>query len=213
MFTGLVEEMGRVETVLRRGRIVELFISASKVVEDLRVGDSIAVNGACLTATRVEPNGFWAELSPETISRTTLGQLRPGDPVNLERPLRLGDRLGGHLVLGHVDEVGVILGMRDVGGSKVMSVRVSPQGMRYIVEKGSVCVDGVSLTVAAVGESSFEVALIPHTLAVTTLGLRKPGDEVNVEFDIIGKYVERLLGRGRGEEGITVEFLREHGFA
>lgn len=213
MFTGLVEEMGRVETVLRRGRIVELFISASKVVEDLRVGDSIAVNGACLTATRVEPNGFWAELSPETISRTTLGQLRPGDPVNLERPLRLGDRLGGHLVLGHVDEVGVILGMREMGGSKVMSVRVSPQGMRYIVEKGSVCVDGVSLTVAAVGESSFEVALIPHTLAVTTLGLRKPGDEVNVEFDIIGKYVERLLGRGRGEEGITVEFLREHGFA
>ncbi|RKY03847.1 riboflavin synthase [Candidatus Poribacteria bacterium] len=212
MFTGLVEEMGRVE-IVRRGRIVELFISASKVVEDLRVGDSIAVNGACLTATRVEPNGFWAELSPETISRTTLGQLRPGDPVNLERPLRLGDRLGGHLVLGHVDEVGVILGMREMGGSKVMSVRVSPQGMRYIVEKGSVCVDGVSLTVAAVGESSFEVALIPHTLAVTTLGLRKPGDEVNVEFDIIGKYVERLLGRGRGEEGITVEFLREHGFA
>lgn len=216
MFTGLVEEIGKVERISAQGEGRRIRISAQKVLEDTKIGDSIAVNGACLTVVRIDETGFDVDLSPETLRRTNLKDLSPGDVVNLERPMRLSDRLGGHLVLGHVDEVGVIRSMEGKGESVIMTLQVSPEGMRYIVEKGSVCVDGVSLTVAAIGDAtSFDVALIPHTLKVTTLGLKGPGGRVNVEYDIIGKYVERLLNvKGdRDKGGITIEFLKERGFA
>jgi len=168
-----------------------------------------------LTVTQIDEGGFAVDLSPETLRRSNLGDLSPGDMVNLERPMRLSDRLGGHLVLGHVDEVGTIRSIAREGESVVMAVQVSPEGMRYIVEKGSVCIDGVSLTIAAIRDNtSFEVALIPHTLKVTTLGLKGPGGRVNVEYDIIGKYVEKLLTlkEDQDKRGVTIEFLREHGF-
>ncbi|MCD6508010.1 riboflavin synthase [Candidatus Poribacteria bacterium] len=215
MFTGLVEEMGKIERISTQGEGKRMRISAEKVLEETKVGDSIAVNGACLTVTQIDEDGFAVDLSPETLRRSNLGDLSPGDMVNLERPMRLSDRLGGHLVLGHVDEVGVIRSIAREGESVVMAVQVSPGGMRYIVEKGSVCIDGVSLTIAAIRDNtSFEVALIPHTLKVTTLGLKGPGGRVNVEYDIIGKYVEKLLTlkEDQDKRGVTIEFLREHGF-
>lgn len=214
MFTGLVEEMGKIERISAQGEGKRMRVSARKVLEDMKIGDSIAVNGACLTVTQIDEEGFMTDLSPETLRRTNLGDLSPGDMVNLERPMRLSDRLGGHLVLGHVDEIGLIRSMRGRGESVIMTVQVSPDGMRYVVEKGSVCIDGVSLTIAAIRDgSSFDVALIPHTLKVTTLGLKGPGGRVNVEYDIIGKYVERLLNmKGEDRGGITIDLLREHGF-
>ncbi|HID56481.1 TPA: riboflavin synthase [Candidatus Poribacteria bacterium] len=214
MFTGLVEEMGKIERISAQGEGKRMRVSARKVLEDMKIGDSIAVNGACLTVTQIDEEGFTTDLSPETLRRTNLGDLSPGDMVNLERPMRLSDRLGGHLVLGHVDEIGLIRSMRGRGESVIMTVQVSPDGMRYVVEKGSVCIDGVSLTIAAIRDgSSFDVALIPHTLKVTTLGLKGPGGRVNVEYDIIGKYVERLLNmKGEDRGGITIDLLREHGF-
>lgn len=214
MFTGLVEEMGKVERISPKGGGKELVISAERVLQGTHIGDSISINGACLTVTWIEGNRFAVDLSPETLRRSNLNDLSLGDMVNLERPLRLSDRLGGHLILGHVDEVGRVVSTRREGESILITIRVSPDGMRYIVEKGSVCIDGVSLTIAAVRTDSFDIALIPHTLKVTTLGLKGPGDRVNVEYDIIGKYVERLLtinGRANGG-GVTREFLREHGF-
>ena len=215
MFTGLVEEMGKIERISTQGEGKRMRISAEKVLEETKIGDSIAVNGACLTVTQIDEGGFAVDLSPETLRRSNLGDLSPGDMVNLERPMRLSDRLGGHLVLGHVDEVGTIRSIAREGESVVMVVQVSPEGMRYIVEKGSVCIDGVSLTIAAIRDNtSFEVALIPHTLKVTTLGLKGPGGRVNVEYDIIGKYVEKLLTlkEDQDKRGVTIEFLREHGF-
>ncbi len=215
MFTGLVEEMGKIERISTQGEGKRMRISAEKVLEETKIGDSIAVNGACLTVTQIDEGGFAVDLSPETLRRSNLGDLSPGDMVNLERPMRLSDRLGGHLVLGHVDEVGTIRSIAREGESVVMAVQVSPEGMRYIVEKGSVCIDGVSLTIAAIRDNtSFEVALIPHTLKVTTLGLKGPGGRVNVEYDIIGKYVEKLLTlkEDQDKRGVTIEFLREHGF-
>ena len=215
MFTGLVEEMGKIERISAQGEGKRIRISAERVLEGTGIGASIAVNGACLTVTQIDEGGFAVDLSPETLRRSNLGDLSPGDMVNLERPMRLSDRLGGHLVLGHVDEVGTIRSIAREGESVVMAVQVSPEGMRYIVEKGSVCIDGVSLTIAAIRDNtSFEVALIPHTLKVTTLGLKGPGGRVNVEYDIIGKYVEKLLTlkEDQDKRGVTIEFLREHGF-
>lgn len=184
MFTGIVEELGRVER-LQGGR---LRIAANKVIEDARLGDSIAVNGCCLTVVD-QGVGWWeADLSPETMARTTFGVCRIGDSVNLERAVRLNDRLGGHLVQGHVDGVGSVL-------NPVPDLRVQvPEGMgRYLVEKGSVTVDGVSLTVVDHGDDWFSVAIIPHTAAVTTLGSKRVGDPVHLEADVVAKYIERLL--------------------
>jgi riboflavin synthase len=184
MFTGIVEELGEVEA-LDGGR---LRIAARKVLDDAHVGDSIAVDGCCLTVTRFG-SGWWeADLSEETLRRTTLGRRRPGDPVNLERPVRLQDRLGGHIVQGHVDGVGEVL-----VPAPDLRVRMPHELLRYVVEKGSVTVDGVSLTVVEVTGDGFTVALIPHTCEVTTLGRRQPGDAVNLEVDVTVKYVERLL--------------------
>lgn len=183
MFTGLIEELG----ALRARTGPRFTFEAERVTEDAKVGDSIAVNGCCLTVVELGPGTWSADVVDETLSRTTLGTLEPGDPVNLERPVRMSDRLGGHVVQGHVDGVGEV-----VAGAPDLVIRTPDT--RYLVEKGSIAVDGVSLTVAGVDGDRFQVAVIPHTARVTTLGGRQPGDRVNLEFDLIAKYVERLLG-------------------
>ncbi len=189
MFTGIIEELG---TVLSRdgGR---LRIAATTVLEDAKIGDSTAVNGVCLTVVGTG-HGWWeADVSDETYARSTLGELSAGDPVNLERPVRMSDRLGGHLVQGHVDAVGEV-----VTPVPALRVRTDPGLTRYLVEKGSVTVDGVSLTVVDALDDGFTVAVIPHTSAVTTLGHKRPGDRVNLEVDVMAKYVEKLMGADRG---------------
>ena len=184
MFTGIVEELGRIERV----EPDRLRIGASTVVDGARIGDSIAVDGCCVTVVAVGDDWWEADITPETRSRTTLGERRPGDPVNLERPVRPVDRLGGHIVQGHVDAVGEI-----VAPVPDLQVGMPAELTRYIVEKGSVTVDGVSLTVVKPLDDGFTVAVIPHTAAVTTLGARGPGDRVNLEVDMVAKYVERLM--------------------
>jgi riboflavin synthase len=197
MFTGIVEELGSVRRVERRGDAARIEIACSLVREDAALGASIAVNGCCMTVIGLG-DGWWAaDAQPETLTRTTTGDLAPGDAVNLERPVRLGDRLGGHLVQGHVDGVGRVVDRRPTAdGSAVVTLEVPPDLRRYVVEKGSLTVDGVSLTVAGADElapDGVTVALIPHTLAHTTLGTRQIGDAVNLEVDVLAKYVERLL--------------------
>lgn len=194
MFTGIVEETGTVRTTRPREGGVTFEIAAAVVLDDVELGASIAVNGCCLTVTAFDDGAFTCDAVIETLARTNLGVLAPGDRVNLERPLRVGDRLGGHLVQGHVDATGTVRA-RDPqpDGSVLIGFTAPPEVMRYVVHKGSVTVDGISLTVAAVATDGFTVAVIPHTLAVTTLGGRAPGDAVNLEADTVAKYVERLL--------------------
>jgi riboflavin synthase len=192
VFTGLIEEAGRVAEVRPGAAGARLLVTARDVTEGLRVGDSIAVNGACLTAVEVTADGFGVDCVAETLRRTALGALAPGDRVNLERPMRLGDRLDGHLVQGHVDGIGTVRGARGEGESTLLEVAPPAGLMRYIVEKGSIAVDGVSLTVAARLADAFTVALIPHTMAVTALGPGAVGRAVNLEVDVVAKYVESL---------------------
>ena len=175
------------------GSGARLAVDAREVVQGLRVGESVAVSGVCLTVVRADARGFEAEVSPETLRCTILGDLRPGEPVNLERALRLSDRLGGHVVTGHVDGVGRIATRRQEGNTHVLTVAVPENLRRYLIPKGSVAVDGVSLTVNAVLPEGFSVAIIPHTARLTTLGHKRAGDRVNLEMDLIGKYLERLL--------------------
>jgi riboflavin synthase len=185
MFTGIVEELGSIASV--EGQRIR--IAASLVTEGARIGDSIAVDGCCVTVVDQGPGWWEADITDETLKRTTFGDRVPGDRVNLERPVRLTDRLGGHIVQGHVDGVGEI-----VDPAPDMRVRMPRELLRYVVEKGSIAVDGVSLTVVDVLDDGFTVAVIPHTTAVTTLGTKQPGDRVNLEVDVTVKYVERLLG-------------------
>jgi len=188
MFTGIVEELGRVGDRVACGDGSRFTFEARTVTEDAKVGDSISVNGCCLTVVDVG-DGWWrADAVAESLRRTNLGDLRAGDPVNLERPVRLADRLGGHMVQGHVDAVGEV-----VEPAPELRVRTPPDLLRYVVEKGSIAVDGCSLTVVAALEDGFTVAVIPHTAEATTLGLKGPGARVNLEVDVVAKYVERLL--------------------
>ena len=194
MFTGIVEELGRVRSVEPNATGARLEFEACLVLEDADVGGSLAVNGCCLTVVERGKTWWAAQAVEETLRRTSLGALRAGDPVNLERPVRATDRLGGHLVQGHVDGEGRIAArMNNPDGSLLLWIQTQPRLLRYVVEKGSIAVDGVSLTVVGVDASGFSVALIPHTRAVTTLGRKRDGDAVNLEVDVLAKYVERLL--------------------
>jgi riboflavin synthase len=194
VFTGIIEELGQVRANDRHADGSRLEVACRTVLADATIGASIAVNGCCLTVVDLTDDSWTADVQPESLDRTNLGRLAPGDPVNLERPLRLADRLGGHLVQGHVDAVGTVTARTpEADGSTRVTIRVPDHLGRYVVEKGSVTVDGVSLTVTDTTGEEFGLALIPHTLAVTTLGVRQPGDTVNLEADVIAKYVERLL--------------------
>ena len=193
MFTGIVEEMGAITVLGKTLAGTKLTILASTVMGDLKLGDSVSVNGACLTVVSRSDRDFSVEVSPETLSVTTLGLLNPGTPVNLERAMRLNERIGGHLVAGHVDGVGVIRSRHQEANAIIFAIEAPQNILRYCVVKGSVTVDGISLTINDVSEHGFSVAIIPHTTKVTTLGLKQVNDPVNLESDLIGKYVERLL--------------------
>ena len=213
MFTGIVEEIGKINQVLSRpGQAVQLELAAKKVIQDAKIGDSIAVNGVCLTITDLNLKSFRADVSPETLRLTNLASLSVGGQVNLERPLRLSDRLGGHLVQGHIDDTGIVTGWKDESSASVMKVSVSSEISRYLVYKGSVTLDGVSLTISEWEEKSFEVTLIPHTKEVTTLGQIRVGDRINIEVDLIGRYVERFFSFAKDTSEITLELLRKSGY-
>jgi riboflavin synthase len=193
MFTGIIEELGHVRSVEQRGDNARVLIEARLVTEDIHEGDSIAVNGVCLTALNVEKDSFAADVSRETLDRSTLGRLLPGAPVNLERSVTPATRLGGHLVQGHVDARGKVLSATDLGGSWTVRIAYPPEIARYLVFKGSVAVEGISLTIAELTDEYFEIAIIPKTWEVTNFSHLRPGDTVNLEVDVIAKYVERLL--------------------
>ena len=217
MFTGLVEELGKVKTIEKGAKSVRITIAAKKVLEDVKLGDSIAVNGTCLTAVDFDSTYFTADVMPETVNKTVLAHLRSGDLVNLERTLRLGDRFGGHMVSGHVDSVGKIIAKDQNDIAIIVKISVTPETSRYIIKKGSIAIDGISLTVVEATDTWFSVSLIPHTAKMTTLGYKRVGDSVNLETDIIGKYVEKLLMPKSSEptpqkSGITMDFLAQHGF-
>jgi riboflavin synthase len=206
MFTGIIEEVGRVKSV-RPGQVT---IAATQVLEGTKLGDSMAVNGACLTVTALNANSFSIEVMPETLRRTNLGLLHFEDKVNLERALALGGHLGGHLVQGHVDATGKVISLIPQDGAIIARYAAPPQVMRYVVEKSFIAVDGVSLTVVDCNTTSFTVSLVAYTLQHTILGEKHPGDLINLEVDIMAKYVERL--QGKDSSGITLDLLAQHGF-
>lgn len=215
MFTGIVEELGTIRSIRRGAASAVLSIGAEAVLSDLRIGDSVAVNGVCLTATGVDGSGFTADVMHETLQRSSLGALGPGSRVNLERAMAADGRFGGHIVSGHIDGTGTIAERRRDDNAVWYTVSAPPALLRYIVEKGSIAIDGISLTVASVEADRFSVSVIPHTAAMTLLGAKGPGDVVNLETDIIGKYVERLLRPAdtpAARSGISLEFLAENGF-
>jgi riboflavin synthase len=193
MFTGLVEEIGSIAAIAPADGGLRVAIRASVVRDGLAIGDSVAINGACLTAVELHPDGFVIDAVAETLRRTTLGDAQPGDRVNLERALAFGARVGGHLVQGHIDGTGTVVGATPDGDGRILRIDADPALMRYVVEKGSIAVDGVSLTVAARDDTGLTIALIPHTLAATTLGAERVGSRVNLEVDLVAKYIEALV--------------------
>ena len=232
MFTGIIEEVGTVKYMQTSGTSGTIAIKASKVLEGTKIGDSIAVNGICLTVVTLHPDGFTADVMAETVRRSGLGNCRSGDRVNLERAMAADGRFGGHIVSGHIDGTGTIQSLVREENAVWVTIAAPPALLRYIVEKGSIAIDGISLTVAYVDDTVFKVSVIPHTGEETTLLARSPGETVNLENDIIGKYVEKLMtpygasagaggigsgvgtGASEGESGsgITLEFLMENGF-
>lgn len=215
MFTGLIEEVGTVRRLEKQGMAGRITVATKLPLESITLGDSVAVNGACLTVVAKSGNELTFDASPETLARTTLGSLGIGTAVNLERALRLGDRLGGHIVTGHVDFIATVSERNDIAGNRVFAFRIPDEFSRYLVAKGSVTIDGISLTVNTVSDTGFSVNIIPHTGSMTTLSGINPGAQVNIETDILGKYVERLLSRGsipREEGGLTLELLAKSGF-
>lgn len=217
MFTGIIEELGTVRRLESSSDGASLVIAANRTLSDLKIGDSIAVSGPCLTVTAFNRDSFSAFVMPETLKKSTLGALKPGDRVNLERAMALGGRLGGHLVSGHIDAKVTLTRKNPQGGAILLSFETPQHLLRYIVPKGSVALDGVSLTVIEVEESSFSVGIIPHTGQETTLGTKDNGSPVNLEVDLIGKYVEKMLepmiskGEQQGEK-ITMDLLIEKGY-
>lgn len=218
MFTGIIEAMGTVRGMTRKGEDAVLEVETGLTMTDVRIGDSIAVSGACLTVVALTGRGFTADVSAETLSKTNLRNAKAGDRVNLEKSLRLQDFLGGHIVLGHVDGLGRIFEKKEKSNSIIFGIDVDEKWTRYLVEKGSVAVDGISLTVNECKKNRFYVNIIPHTAGETTLGFKKAGDAVNIETDIIGKYVEKLLQRepareaGTAGRGLDLTFLAEQGY-
>jgi len=210
MFTGIIEEKGFIKSIRSGGRSSRMVISAAKILEDLKIGDSINTDGVCLTVTEFSSSSFTVDVMPETLLRSTFGKLKPGSTVNLERALRLSDRLGGHIVSGHIDGSGRLEKIRKDENAIWLSIIAEEPILRYIVEKGSVAIDGISLTVAKVDHRAFEVSVIPHTQAETTILTKKTGDAVNIECDIIGKYIEKLSKTNGGK--MDVNFLAENGF-
>ena len=216
MFTGIVEELGEIVGIDRQGVSGTLRIRAKKVLEGTKVGDSIAVNGICLTVTSMQDGMFTADVMAETIRRSSLSQAKAGDQVNLERAMAADGRFGGHIVSGHIDGIGTIRSYRREENAVWVTIETKPEILRLIVEKGSICIDGISLTVAAVMDDAFSVSIIPHTGEETTLLTHEPGAAVNLENDVVGKYVERLMNFASAESqpkssGITMEFLEEYG--
>ena len=210
MFTGIIEDIGKISNIKRGARSAILSIQASKVLEDAHLGDSIAVNGVCLTVTTLNGDVFTADVMNETLSRSSLGSLRAGSPVNLERAMAAGGRFGGHIVSGHIDGTGRIASVTRDDNAVWFRIMADKKLLRYIVEKGSIAIDGISLTVAKTDSESFSVSIIPHTIGQTILGTRKVGDTVNLENDIIGKYVEKLMQND--ESGVTLDLLAKNGF-
>ena len=213
MFTGIIEEIGTVKEVRHGHRSAVVTISAEKVLPGTSIGDSIAVNGVCLTVIAMGDDSFSADATPETISRSSLGQMHRGSRVNLERAMAADGRFGGHIVMGHIDGTGKVSRVIKDDNSVLLSIEAAPDLMRYIVEKGSIAIDGISLTVAEVWESGFTVSVIPHTASATTIGWMVAGTTVNLETDIIGKYAEKfLMPEKRSRKRITAEMLSEYGF-
>lgn len=222
MFTGLVEEVGHIRRIGRKGEALVLNIGASAIMDDLKIGDSVAVNGVCLTATTLEGDGFTADVMPETYRHTNLNHLQSGSKVNLERAMLSGGRFGGHIVQGHVDGTGVIGSITRDQNAVVFEIKPDDNDLfKYLIPKGSVTLDGISLTVVNTSSGSFTVSIIPHTIGETVLNFKKTGDTINIECDILGKYVDHLLQYGRGHsssketkpKSISEEFLANHGFA
>lgn len=217
MFTGIVEETGRVVSVERGERSSVLTLRGKKIFEDMQLGDSIAVNGVCLTVASKTRDTFTSDVMAETLRRSTLGTLSSGDTVNLERAMAANGRFGGHIVSGHIDGVGEIAGMEREDNAIWVTVKAPEKLLRYIIEKGSIAIDGISLTVAYVDDECFRVSLIPHTVGHTSMSGKRVGDKVNLENDIVGKYVDRLLHFKEPEtpkkQNISLQFLQENGFA
>lgn len=212
MFTGIVEEIGRVQSVRKGVHSAVLTIDAKTVLEDVKLGDSIAVNGVCLTVTSFTASAFTADVMHETMNRSSLGKLRSGSAVNLERAMSANGRFGGHIVAGHIDGTGTITNIRRDDNAVWYTIRTTEEILRYIIEKGSIAIDGISLTVASVSKIDFSVSVIPHTAEKTTLSQRKAGDTINLENDCIGKYVEKLMGGSVTKSGITKDFLLKYNY-
>ena len=227
MFTGIVEEVGKVASIRKGAHSCTLTVSASKVLADVQLGDSIATNGVCLTVTSFTRTSFSADVMHETLNRSSLGQLRPGSAVNLERAMLMGGRFGGHIVSGHIDGTGTVANIKEDDNAVWYTINAAPAILRYVIEKGSIAIDGISLTVAAVDDTGFSVSVIPHTRANTALVEKRVGSVVNLENDCVGKYVEKLLlgayensasqstdsaSAQGGKQGITKEFLAKYGF-
>ena len=216
MFTGIVEETGAIRTIRISGSSGKIAVTADKVLEGTKIGDSIAVNGVCLTVVSLEKDGFIADVMAETVRRTNLGDTKTGELVNVERAMAADGRFGGHIVAGHIDGTGTIEELRKEEIAVWVKIRTIPEILELIVEKGSICIDGISLTVATLSEKDFQVSVIPHTGEETTLLRKKAGDRVNLENDIVGKYIQKFLTTSKIEEkreksGLTMEFLQEYG--
>lgn len=212
MFTGLIEDIGRVTAMDRRGAAAVLTLATALPVQEISIGDSVAVDGACLTVTGKNGSTLSFDVSPETIASTVIGKLRAGSNVNLERALRLGDRMGGHIVSGHIDCIGRLARIGETDRNRVIEFTIPAESSRYLITKGSVAINGISLTVNSVNRDGFSVNIIPHTQTATTLPGLKNGDEVNIETDIIGKYVERLAQPWGNPGGLSMKTLAENGF-
>ena len=212
MFTGIIEEIGKISNVTNTHKGGELIISAHKIMNGMKTGDSVAVNGTCLTVIHHDEKEFIVELSPETLERTIFRKIKVGEIVNLERPMQINDRIGGHLVSGHVDGVGRVVDYKQEGNSLIIEFSVPIEFSKYLIPKGSVAVDGISLTVVNIRGNQFTVAVIPHTFQGTALRERKIGDLVNLEFDLIAKYIERFSLFHPRSQDINLDFLQSHGY-